>query len=353
MRQLESLIESIERLIAVQENELIALAAGLAEGQLSGRDRAMIRLNQNTQAVAGEARAAGQEARRIARTLDRAADAQGAAILALRAAPPDGAETELAENRALELLREARDLAQELQQKTQEEETRQRREELIDAYRALAERQVVIREQTVELAQEQELDRRQLMDARRLASRQDELANELDDLRRTSQEVANAPVFSLVHRKIDVWSKQISEELREARVNVNVTDRQQAVASAIGRLIEALEESMAPPEEFAGENQPTGAGGAGGQPLIPPVSELKLVQGVQQEIYNETRALDSRTDLDDASRRQRLRDLGQEQRELMDVGRQILERLQPGSGAPPAPEDQAPPPPEPGQEEEP
>ena len=43
----------------------------------AGLDRDMIRLNQNTQSVAQEARAAGQEARRVARSLDRAADAQG------------------------------------------------------------------------------------------------------------------------------------------------------------------------------------------------------------------------------------------------------------------------------------
>jgi len=73
LRQLASLVESIQRLINVQENELTAL--GLAEDaeNFNGLDRGMIRLNQNTQSVTGEARAAGQEARRIARTLDRAA----------------------------------------------------------------------------------------------------------------------------------------------------------------------------------------------------------------------------------------------------------------------------------------
>ena len=89
IRRLASLIESIQRLITVQENELVALEIAKAESDFGGRDRAMIRLNQNTQSVAVEARTAGQEARRIARLLDRAADAQGASVIALRNRPVD------------------------------------------------------------------------------------------------------------------------------------------------------------------------------------------------------------------------------------------------------------------------
>ncbi|MHC4141449.1 MAG: hypothetical protein ACYSUF_06050, partial [Planctomycetota bacterium] len=66
LRRLASLIESIERLITVQENELAALERAIDGGDFTGRDRAMIRLNQNTQNVAEEARTAGQESRRIA-----------------------------------------------------------------------------------------------------------------------------------------------------------------------------------------------------------------------------------------------------------------------------------------------
>jgi hypothetical protein len=62
----------------------------------------MIRLTQNTQSVETEARTAGQETRRVARSLGRAADAQGAAVTALRAQPVGADAAETAENRSLE-----------------------------------------------------------------------------------------------------------------------------------------------------------------------------------------------------------------------------------------------------------
>jgi hypothetical protein len=297
----------------------------------------MIRLNQNTQAVAGEARSSGQPARRIARTLDRAADSQGAAIVALRAAPLDAGAAGVAEERSLELLKEARALAEELQEQTEEEQVRRRREELMEAYRAFAERQVTIRAAALELAAAGELDRRQVVEARRLATDQDEVGDGLADLRKSSQELMEAAMFSLVHRRIDAWSAQASAELRETRVGPEVTDRQQWIARSIGRLIEALEEALTPPEEFAGE-QDGGGGGqgqSGQQPLIPPVAELRLLQGLQEELYDQTRDLDNRDDLADARRRQRLRDLGEHQRELMELGEKMVERIQP-----PAPPDE-------------
>ena len=151
LRQLASLIESIDRLIRMQENELNSLAVARDADNFGGLDRNMIRLNQNTQAVAGEARAAGQEARRVARSLDRAADAQGAAVTALRAAPINAAGAEEAENRSLTMLKEARELAQTLEKETAEQEVQRRREELMEQYRKFAERQVSLRAETVEL----------------------------------------------------------------------------------------------------------------------------------------------------------------------------------------------------------
>ncbi|MHC5001734.1 MAG: coiled-coil domain-containing protein [Planctomycetota bacterium] len=342
LRRLASLQESIERLINVQEGEIVALERARAAGEFVGRDRAMIRLNQNTQVVATEARTAGQETRRIARSLDRAADAQGAAVVALRADPVNGEEAARAEERSLELLKEALALTEELEQQTQEEQTRQRREELIQAYRDLAEREVAIREQTLRLADEGELNRRQLVEARRLATEQDEIARGLDDLRATNSELLDASVFSMVHDRMERWAARASNGLRDGDVSVEVSDRQDWIARAVGRLIEALEEAVAPPDEFAGESDSGGNAGSGapGQDrLIPPVAQLKLLQGIQQEIYDRTRDLDQRGDLEPAARRQRLRDAGQQQRELLELGEELLEqfRNQDGGQAPDGP----------------
>ena len=78
-------------------------------------------------------------------------------------------------------------------------------------------------------------------------------------------------------------------------------------------------------------------------PLIPPVAQLKLLRGLQEQIYNQTRSMDSRNDLDSAQRRTRLRELGQHQRELMDLGEEMLEALAPGGqGGQPNPDGEPP-----------
>jgi hypothetical protein len=331
LRQLSSLIESIERLIVVQENELIALDRAKDNNDYAGRDRAMIRLNQNTQHVASEARQAGQEARRIARALDRAADAQGAAVTDLRAQPVRHDDAVDAENRSLELLNEAKQLAEELQQQTQEDELRRRREELIEAYRELAERQVMLREKTVGLTPEkgEQIDRRQLVEARRLSSRQEEIRNELNDLRNATREVADSIVFTHVHRRIDELAIQVRTDLTEGNVSESVTERQMRIARSIGRLIEALEEMTRPPDDFEDDDDggAGGEGGAGEQPLIPPITELRLLRGIQEEVYEQTKHLDRRRDISDSERRERLRELGREQRDLREIGEEMLERL--------------------------
>jgi hypothetical protein len=293
----------------------------------------MIRLTQNTQSVETEARTAGQETRRVARSLGRAADAQGAAVTALRAQPVGADAAETAENRSLELLKEALDAAKEAQQDTAEQEMRRRREELIAAYRAQMEKQVEVRAQTLPLTTVPELDRRQLVDARLLAATQDEVRSGLAELRDVTNEVMDSPVFVHVHRLIDDRSLLISESLEAGRVNTDATDRQQFIADSIGRLVTALEETIAPPDEFAKDqaNEEAGQAGGSGQPqeaLIPPITQLKLLRGVQDLIYMQTREMDSRTDLQDAQRRDRMRDLGQQQRELSDLGQRMLDALQ-------------------------
>ncbi len=337
LRQLASLVQSIERLMTAQENELIALANARHREDFTGRDQMMIRLHQNTQAVAAEARALGSQPaqRRIARALDRAADAQSTAISALRAKPIQVDDAEDAENRSLELLREAKELAEELEQQTQDEEATRKRDGLIQAYRDFAQREVALREQTLGLQAAEELDRRQLVEARRLGTQQDEIRTGLLDLQRSTQEVMDSMIFSLVHRRIDDWARHVVDALDAAEVGAVTTDRQQSIAEAIGHLVQALEEQQQQQPEFdEGEQQGGGASGGGAQPVIPPVAELRLLRGMQQQVYNQTRSLDQRTDLDDAQLQQRLRDLGSQQRELIEIGRRMLEALEQQQGPP-------------------
>ena len=110
---------------------------------------------------------------------------------------------------------------------------------------------------------------------------------------------------------------------------------QQHIADSIGRLIKALEELIQPPDEFAQQPAGGGGGGAGGgrQPrLIPPVAELRLLREMQEQVYNQTRDIDTRSDLEPSQRQERLTELSSNQRELLDIGRKIAESLQSGGG---------------------
>ncbi|MBT8486853.1 MAG: hypothetical protein HKO59_04820 [Phycisphaerales bacterium] len=357
LRQLASLIESIDRLIVVQENELIALAGAIATGDFGGRDRAMMRLNQNTQSVASEARTAGAAARRIARTLDRAADAQGAAITAIRHDPIEPEAATEAEERSLTLLKEAKTLAEALEEQTEQDQVQEQREKLIEAYRALAEKQTALREQTLTLAPAETLNRRQLVEARRLGNGQQEVRTALSDLESNTSEILDSEIFSYVHRLMDGWCETVSDALWEGTVDTLVTDRQQMIAESIARQIEALEESVSPPDEFAAEDQQDGGGGGGSSAppvLIPPVAEVKRLHGLQEQVYHETQSIDRRTDLSPAQRRQRVRELGSMERDLMSLGEAMLEALQSaGDGAPPPNPPPSPPAPPPTRDETP
>jgi hypothetical protein len=333
LRKLESLIESIERLVTIQENQLVALDKSVEAKDFSELDRALIRLNQNTLAVSDEARNAGSDTRRVARTLERAADAQGSAVTSLRVEPVNAEDVRTAENRSLELLKEALTQAKEVQKKTEDEDVKKQREDLKDQYRKFAEQQIALREQTTALGPGGELDRRQLVDARRISADEETLRKGLADLRSTTAEITQAPVFSHAHDLIDRWAAAVRDDLQQGTVGQPVTDRQQLIADALGRLISAVEESISPPEEFA-KNQGNSSGGQNGegqqgqQPLIPPVAEIKLLQGLQEQIYLRTRDLDSRANLSEQDRYIMLHELAQQQRELHDLGQNVLESLQ-------------------------
>ncbi len=341
LRRLASLIESIERLVTVQQNELAGLERSIETGSFAGRDRGMIRLAQNTQTVAAEARTAGQESRRVARLLDRAADAQGSAVMALRAMPVEAEEALEAENRSLDLLREARALAEELEQAVEQRELMRQRGELIAAYREFAEREIALRGETIALVENRPLDRRGLIEARGQGRIQDEIRVGLDDLRVSTPEVLDSAVFSHVHERMDDWARDVIDALVAGEVSDAVTGRQQRIADSIGRLIEAMEDLVTPPDKFAGDQQQGGAGGTGSEqqpPLIPPMAELMLLRGMQEQLYDQTRVLDDQTDVEPGERRSRLAELGEEQRELLDLGRQMAESLQGDAPPPPTPD---------------
>ena len=168
--------------------------------------------------------------------------------------------------------------------------------------------------------------RRELVEARRLGNAQNEVRIALRELEESTREILESDIFSYVHRLMDQWCGEVSGALWEGEVDRFLTDRQEMIAQSIVRQIEALKPE--PADEFAREpRQGRGGGGAGAQPLIPPVAELKRLRSLQEQVYNQTKALDSLADPDDPRRRQRLLETGRMQRKLIEIGRKMLQSL--------------------------
>ena len=140
-----------------------------------------------------------------------------------------------------------------------------------------------------------------------------------------------------MHERVDEWARQVTDVLRTGELAEAVVDREQRIADSIGRIIEALEDLVSPLDKFAGGR---GGQGRGGQrraaPLIPPIVELMLLRGMQDQVYDQTRALDGRAGIEAGERRSRFAELGLDQRALLRLGRQMAEELQdapvPGPG---------------------
>jgi hypothetical protein len=304
-RALESLEQSIDRLIRMSEDEIIALArVGTAEdnGGAAERGRSMAKLSQNTRAIASEARAAGSEANSVARLLDRAADSQGAAVSHLRAASPNLVEAKAAEERGLAFLKDARSQSQRTREQIEAREEDRKRKEMVMSYRRLHEKQVSVRDGTLVARPKgdpSKLDRRALIESRRLAIVQGEVRTDLDAVLRDQMDVRSSQAFSQAHELLGGWASEASERLSKGDLSDGTVGLQNLVIETLQEVVEALnEEANEEPEQFKqnpnGEEQPSGGsgGGSGKQPAIPPVAELKLIRALQIQILARTRAVD-------------------------------------------------------------
>ncbi|MEC9373664.1 MAG: hypothetical protein VYC34_07460, partial [Planctomycetota bacterium] len=325
-RILASLIESIEGLIERQEQALAALAEGERIGEFDGLDEEMIRLNQNTLGVLDQAAGAGRELAPVADLLGRAGDAQSRAIVALRGAEVNVEVARDNEQGSLELLRQARDEAQRIQEQLQQQMQDRKRRELRRQYRDLLEQQVGIRLETEPLADVEDLSRRDRATVRKLGESQDALREALAEVMQGTEELSEAKVFEHAHRKLDEATGASSEALSRAEPKPSLPHQDRAIAMLQG-LVQALRENERQDEnEFS---QGGGQGGQGGQqgeqPLIPPLAELRLLRQIQADIADRTRTASGDETTNPAA-------IGQEQRELGELGQDLIRRMQQQGG---------------------
>jgi hypothetical protein len=326
-RVLASVIESLERLIRDQDEQIAALTEATPAGPFDALDEPMITLNQNTLSVADEARGDRQTAR-IAELIDRAGKAQSAAIAALRAAPVVADDADKAERESLRLLRLARAEAQKLQDEARKRDNDRKRQELRRVYRDALEQQVGLKGETDPFIGKA-VDRRDRMKVRGLGERQDALRASLDEIRKKTEEIADAGVFDYAHQRLEQVTAHAAKMLRAGQPERSVGRDQDSAVRILKSLVDALNDQAKKDDEFR-ENADSGNGGGEGQggkqPLIPPLAELRLLREMQQEAADLTRLLD---EAKEPGATDELVGVGKLQRGLSERGQELIKKLEP------------------------
>lgn len=334
-RILASVIQSLEGLIADQTAEIANLDAAAAidpidPQQIAALAPAMIRLNTNTAAVADLVRATGAELIPVLNLVQRAVDAQVDAIVAIRSGNDNTEAIRAAETRSLDQLQQALERAQALDDQLEREEQQRKKRELRQAYLEALRATTELQRVTEPYANAPELTRRDRAELRRLASDQAEVTTQLENILTLAEELHDASVFMLAHRRAESLSSDSADRLTEAQPAVAL-QRQRDLAKILTRILEALQDPEPDDEPFeegaGGSNGQGGQGGAGGEdePLIAPVQELKLLRMIQIELAEATAMVQN---LPEADARREIARLAAEQRELTTVAIDLLKRAE-------------------------
>ncbi|MEM7624966.1 MAG: hypothetical protein AAF333_05005 [Planctomycetota bacterium] len=326
-RRLLALAEKLRRLIESQAIEIASLEDA-ADDRVPVLAEAQSALWVRTIAVQTEAEA-DENTADVAPIIDQAIDAQAQALSALRGG--DRAEALAVEAVALERLEEALAKVQEKQQEAQQDQTKKQRAELRKKYLELAERQAGLIDEVAPLLDAPTLTRRTRAALRGLSQQQGEIKDAAAEL---GDDVSDTVVFRRTHDLIERTAERARAPLSRGEDDGRVLPSQRKVVALLESMAAALDEIGTPPE-FA-ENSPGGGAGGGGAgqapPLVPTSSELKLLRGVQQAVYDETRRLnDEARGRPTAGQASRLDDLAAEQRELSDIGRRLIESMTPAA----------------------
>ena len=335
-RLLSSLIESIGLLIRTQSDELVRLdEAERAGDDLASLDAPMIALNLNTLGVADQARAGGADLVPVVGSLSRAAAAQGSALAAMRRPDPEADAVRRHELRSLDLLREAERLAEQTDDRLEQQEQERKKRELKRAYREALTAQVELRDEAAVFAEAERLDRRDRVRVRGLAARQAEIRDTLREILSQTEGLAAAAVYAHAHGRLDGLCEEAVGSLTAAAPAAAVR-RQATIIALLRSVLESLEDPEDENDEFG--EQAGGGGGGGGSgagaenPLVTMLGELRLLRSMQTIVAQETSGADV---LDGGLLERALDDLASQQRELADIAGDLITRLQ----ETPAPED--------------
>ncbi len=339
-RFLASLIDSLEALIVEQEDQLARLLearrTGVALSDVNPPlDTGMTRLHANTLGVLDQAAGGPRESAGVARLIEAAADAQAAAIVALRDDPINEDEAQGQEELSLAKLIEAKEEAERLDREAADRQKDRQREEIRRAYMQTLKDQTALRETTSGIVA-QEPTRRTRVEARRAGEEQAALQDRLADLLERTGELKEATMIEFAHTRLDEAMGAAARRLGEGHADDSVLRRQGHAVRILQAIVEALDDSQNQEQEFR-EQEGGGGGQSGGQggeqPLVPPMAELRLLRAMQQEAADLTRQIG---DAGGNAAAEEVEAVGRLQRGLADEAQTLLERLQQQQGGTPA-----------------
>ena len=331
-RILASLIESLEALINQQTAQLAELSRTIVDGaDLAPLDAGMIRLNTNTLGVVDLARNAGRELAPVANLISDASAAQSRAIVELRRADIDPDAVREHEARSLDLLKRAHEEAQRLEDQMQKQEQDRKKAELLKAYRDALTAQIALRDETEGYVGKENLTRRDRAQLRTIAAEQDSIRDALEIILESTEELAEAEVYTFAHERINALTTTASENLRAAAPTA-AARRQTATIALLQGIVESLQDEAPPKDDDFNDGGGGGGGDSGGQQpeeLLPPIAQLRLLKMMQTDLLNRTRLTDElpgEPGVDSPA------ELGAEQRQLGKIGSGIIEKMSKQSG---------------------
>ncbi len=327
-RELASIIDSLKGLIAAQQIEITILDDDQRTIKLETLDDRMITLSGNTLAVRDDALGAFPETRSIADLISKAAGAQARAIESLRMDPVEIQDALRHELSSVLNLQSALEEAQRLDDQAAQRQAQRQRAQLRDAYRQVLQAQTALRDET-KLLIGQRLNRRQRSHARALASAHDELRAQLAELLEQTEELSDAPVFTLAHGQLDSYMIRIRDGLTTSQVQQRLLSAQDASVILLSSLVSVLSESSneQDPEDFEDGSQGgsgSGSGGGSDEPVIPPMAQLQLLRTMQQLVASQTREISERPESVDSTD---IEAVSSFQRALFEQGRALIEQM--------------------------
>lgn len=256
---------------------------------------------------------------------------------------PNAQEQQEQAEESLESAQKRLDMAQ------REMEQRQAREKIAtvrDVWKGLLTVQKEVQEQTEKLnssyEEKKQWNRVQLKALSELATKQNQLAEAAG---KTSELVAAAKILSLSLKR-SIQSMEGARDLLADRQTGKLTqDAQVAAHDRLKQILDAFEQQQQKEQDQANQPPPGGEGGEqpeqqGEQPAVPPLAELKILRGLQQELNDRTDALSqelAKAPDNAATLNDELNQLGQEQEELLQLLTETLEQLQQQSSPTPQP----------------